>query len=57
MRIPTAEVQVPTVENVKVTENTVRADLSDGGMIFVPTSWFPRLAHGTSKERGNWRLI
>jgi len=57
MRISTAEVQVPTVESVKVTEKTVRADLSDGRTIFVPTAWFPRLAHGTSKERGNWRLI
>jgi Protein of unknown function (DUF2442) len=23
----------------------------------VPLAWFPRLAHGTSAERANWRLI
>jgi len=57
MRISTAEAQVPTIENVKVTRNTVRAELSDGRTILVPIAWFPRLAHGTLKERSNWRLI
>ena len=57
MRISTAEAQVPTIENVKVTGNTVRAELSDGRTILVPIAWFPRLAHGTPKERSNWRLI
>jgi Protein of unknown function (DUF2442) len=57
MRISTAEAQIPTIENVKVTGNTIRADLSDGRTIVVPIAWFPRLAHGTPKERGNWRLV
>ena len=48
---------MPTIENVKVTRNTVRAELSDGRTILVPIAWFPRLAHGTLKERSNWRLI
>ena len=57
MRISTAEAQVPTIENVKVTGNTIRADLSDGRTIVVPIAWFPRLVHGTPKERSNWRLV
>jgi hypothetical protein len=57
MRISMAEAQIPTVENVKVTGNTIRADLSDGRTIVVPIAWFPRLAHGTPRERGNWRLV
>ena len=57
MRISTAEAQVPTIENVKVTGNTIRADLSDGRTIVVPIASFPRLAHGTPKERSNWRLV
>jgi hypothetical protein len=57
MRISTAEAQVPTIENVKVTGKTVRAELSDGRTILVPIAWFPRLAHGTPKERNNWRLM
>ena len=48
---------MPTIENVQVTRNTVRAELSDGRTILVPIAWFPRLAHGTLKERSNWRLI
>jgi len=57
MRISTAEAQVPTIENVKVTGNTIRTELSDGRTILVPIAWFPRIAHGTQKERNNWRLV
>jgi hypothetical protein len=32
-------------------------DLADGRSVSVPITWFPRLAHGTSKERGHWRFI
>jgi hypothetical protein len=35
MRISTAEAQVPPIENVKVTGNTVRVELSDGRTILV----------------------
>ena len=57
MRISTVEVEVPIAENVSVTEDTLSVDLSDGRTISVPLAWFPRLMHGTRKERGNWRLI
>jgi hypothetical protein len=42
---------------VVVTEDTLNVDLSDGRTISVPVDWFPRLAHGTLKERNEWRLI
>jgi hypothetical protein len=32
-------------------------DLSDGRTIAVPIAWFPRLLHGTTAERANWRVI
>ena len=57
MRISTVEAEVPVAENVTVTEDTLSVDLSDGRTISVPLAWFPRLMHGTRKERGNWRLI
>jgi hypothetical protein len=57
MRISTVEAEVPVAENVMVTEDTLSVDLSDGRTISVPLAWFPRLMHGTRKERGNWRLI
>jgi Protein of unknown function (DUF2442) len=42
---------------VAVTEDTLSVDLADGRTIAVPLEWFPRLAHGTAKERRHWRLI
>jgi hypothetical protein len=57
MRISTAEAEVPVVEKVTVTEDTLTADLSDGRTISVPLAWYPRLLHGSKKERNNWRLI
>ena len=57
MRISTVEAEMPVTENVTVTEDTLSVDLSDGRTISVPLAWFPRLMHGTRKERDNWRLI
>lgn len=57
MRISTVEADVPVAQNVAVTEDTLRVDLSDGRTMSVPLAWFPRLMHGTKKERNNWRLI
>ena len=57
MRISTAEAEVPVAENVTATEDMLSVDLSDGRTISVPLAWFPRLLHGTKKERNNWRLI
>ncbi len=57
MRTSTVEVEVPTAESIAVTEDTLSVDLSDGRTISVPLAWFPRLAHGTAKERKNWRII
>lgn len=57
MRTSTVEAEVPTAESIAVTEDTLSVDLSDGRTISVPLAWFPRLAHGTAKERKNWRII
>jgi hypothetical protein len=32
-------------------------DLVDGRTIIVPLGWYPRLMHGTAKERSNWKLL
>lgn len=57
MTISRIENALPTAESVTVTEDTLSVDLSDGRTIAVPLAWFPRLLHGTAKERNNWRLI
>src|SRR6516164_5308370 len=42
---------------VTLTDDTLAVDLADGRTIAVPLDWFPRLIHGTAKERARWRLI
>ena len=44
-------------QNLVVTEDSLVVDLSDGRSITVPLAWFPRLQHGSSEERNNWRWI
>lgn len=51
------EIEIPRVEDVTVTDDTLSVDLSDGRTISVPTAWYPRLLHATPQERRNWRLI
>ena len=52
-----AEISIPAVESVSVTDEDLSVDLTDGRTISVPLAWYPRLLHGTSQERCNWRLI
>lgn len=54
MRILTVEAKA---QNVIVTDDTLTVDLDDGRTIAVPLAWYPRLLHGTSEERNNWRFI
>ena len=51
------EVQIPEAEDVTVTEDTLKAELSDGRTISVPLAWYPRLVHASQEERDNWELI
>ncbi len=40
-----------------MTEDALIVDLSDGRILSVPLAWYPRLSHGTQRERDNWELI
>ena len=51
------ELQVPNIENLTITEDTLTVELSDGRTLSVPLAWYPRLACATLPERHNWRLI
>lgn len=57
MSPPVANQQIPSAQDVKVTDDTLSVDLGDGRTISVPLAWFPRLVHATQEERNNWRLI
>ncbi|HXT60164.1 MAG TPA: DUF2442 domain-containing protein [Pirellulales bacterium] len=43
--------------HVKVTDDSLSADLADGRTIVVPLAWYPRLLRATPGERNSWRLI
>ena len=51
------ELEIPSAENVTVTNDTLSVDLSDGRTISVPIAWYPRLSHAELRERENWKLI
>lgn len=57
MNISAVEIEIPKAEDVRVTQDTLSVDLSDGRTISVPLEWFPRLVYATPEERNNWRLI
>lgn len=41
---------------VTVTADTLSVDLADGRTISVPLGWFPRLRHGSPRERSNFEM-
>jgi len=43
--------------SIRVNEDSLSVDLSDGRTISVPLAWYPRLLKGTDEERQNWRFI
>lgn len=57
MASSTVNAQQVVVTTLVVSDEILTADLSDGRTISVPLSWYPRLCHGTEKEREDWRLI
>src|SRR5229473_7748014 len=44
------------VLSATVTDDTLSVDLDDGRTVSVPIGWYPRLAHGTDSERGNFEI-
>jgi Protein of unknown function (DUF2442) len=47
---------MPTIQQVKVTDDTLSVDLSDGRTIAVPLAWYPRLLQGSVTERNDCRF-
>jgi hypothetical protein len=57
MSTSAVEREIPDAIDVKVTDDTLSVELSDGRTISVPLDWYPRLTHATEAERNNWRII
>jgi hypothetical protein len=51
------EAQTATIQQVKVSDDSLIVDLSDGRSVSVPLAWYPRLIYGTLEERNHWNLI
>lgn len=56
MSILTIDIKDTRVESITISEDTIKANLSDSRTIAVPLAWYPRLFHGSDVERNNWRL-
>lgn len=52
-----AEQSLLSAVGVRVEDDALALDLSDGRTVTVPLGWYPRLVNGTQRERRNWRLI
>ena len=57
MNTLTIDKQTVFAKNVTVGKDSITVDLSDGRTVSAPLVWYPRLLHGTPKERSNWRVI
>jgi hypothetical protein len=51
------ELRETFAKTVRISDDSLAADLADGRTITVPLAWFPRLAHASPAERDHWRLI
>ena len=43
-------------QDVRITDDTLTVDLTDGRTISAPILWYPRLAYGTPQERNHWEF-
>lgn len=48
---------VPLARRVECSVDMLTVELSDGRTLSVPLDWYPRLSHGSPKQRRNWELI
>ena len=47
----------PLIRTVRVSDEEIAAELSDGRTITVPLAWSWRLSQATAQQRANYRLI
>ena len=45
------------VQDIQIDEETLTLDLTDGRTVSVPLLWYPRLWHGTPKERSHFEIF
>jgi hypothetical protein len=50
-------IEAALAKSVRVTARVLVVDLRDGRTVSVPLHWYPRLLHGSPRERERWELI
>lgn len=53
----TAPEHEPRARAVRVTDDELVVEITDGRRIAVPLSWFPRLLHASPTKRDRWELL
>jgi hypothetical protein len=51
------EIQEARAQDVRVDEQILAVDLTDGRTIIAPLAWYPRLFYGTDRGRANFEII
>ncbi len=51
------KIEVPNINNVIVTDDSLIVELDDGRTVSVPLAWYPRLLYASMEERNIWRLV
>ena len=57
MSFSAEQVEQPRAVLVRVSNDELTVEFTDGRTISVPLSWYPRLEHGTPEERQQWELL
>ncbi len=45
------------IKNLETTDESICVSLSDGRVVTVPISWYPRLSHARPEHRQAWKLV
>jgi len=51
------EIEEARAQDVRVDDNILAVDLTDGRTIITPLAWYPRLVYGTPEERVNFEIV
>ena len=51
------DIQEARAQSVRLSGDALEVDLLDGRTIIVPLVWFPRLWHGTPRERNHFEIF
>ena len=57
MSFSQSEVVAARVGDVRVTEEALELDLTDGRTVTAPIEWYPRLLHANPEERADWTIV